>query len=329
MFSGCGGMDLGLVGGFQYLGKRYAKNPFRIEWANDLNTYACATYKHNLKHNIKVGSVWDHIDTMPDTCDLLIGGFPCQDISINGKRRGIEGERSGLYRAMVEATRRMRPKMFVAENVKGLLYPYNKDSLEKVIRDFTDLGYKVTYKLYLAANYGVPQMRERVLIVGVRDGETIFREPREIFSEENWITSEKAIQDLEDIPLNQSYSHVWSLAKRSSDQGGRILNPRRPSPTIRAECHGNNSFHYSLPRRISMREAARFQSFPDEFIFQARLRETERMIGNAVPPVFAWHVAQSIKETLAAFKVSQEPLLTEKRRKVAIQQEDFLKAAFC
>lgn len=309
MFSGCGGMDLGLIGGFEYLGKRFKGNPFDIKWANDLNPYACATYEHNLQHKIHVGSVWDHIDTMPATCDLLIGGFPCQDISINGKRRGIAGERSGLYRAMVEAVRRMRPKMFVAENVRGLLYAYNRESLETVISDFSALGYKVTYKLYLTADYGVPQSRERVLIVGVQDDVAPFVEPEAATPKGSWITSRTAIQDLEDTPLDQTHSHVWSLAKRSSDQGGRVLNPDKPSPTIRAECHGNNSFHYTLPRRISMREAARFQSFPDDFIFQARLRETERMIGNAVPPVFAWHMAQSIKATLEAFDVSESKVL--------------------
>ena len=246
---------------------------------------------------------------MPETCDLLIGGFPCQDISINGKRRGIAGERSGLYRAMVEAVRRMRPKMFVAENVRGLLYAYNRESLETVISEFSALGYKVTYKLYLTADYGVPQSRERVLIVGVQDDVAPFVEPEAATPKGSWITSRSAIKDLEGAPINQTHSHVWSLAKKSSDQGGRVLNPEKPSPTIRAECHGNNSFHYSLPRRISMREAARFQSFPDDFIFQARLRETERMIGNAVPPVFAWHVAQAIKETLEAFDVSDSKAL--------------------
>lgn len=302
MFSGCGGMDLGLMGDFEYLGERFESNPFDIVWANDLNPYACATYVHNLRHPIHVGSVWDHIDTIPDTCDLLIGGFPCQDISINGKRRGIAGERSGLYRAMVEAVRRMRPKMFVAENVRGLLYAYNRESLETVIKDFSELGYNVSYKLYVAADYGVPQSRERVLIVGVLDGASEFACPKPTTPKGSWITSKDAIQDLEEAPQNAEFSHVWSLAKRSGDQGGRTLDPAKPSPTIRAECHGNNSFHYSLPRRISMREAARFQSFPDTFEFKARLRETERMIGNAVPPVFAWHVAQSIKATLDAFK---------------------------
>ncbi|WBU62734.1 DNA cytosine methyltransferase [Paracoccus aerodenitrificans] len=305
MFSGCGGMDLGLLGGFDYLGKRFKRNPFEIVWANDLNPFACDTYEYNLKHKIHRGSVWDHIDHMPDQCDLLIGGFPCQDISINGKRRGISGERSGLYRAMVEAVRRMRPKMFVAENVRGLLYAYNRESLETVIKDFTSLGYEVSYKLYLTADYGVPQSRERVLIVGVLDGVSSFNAPKEVTPKGSWITSREAIRDLETAPQDDEYSHIWSLAKRSGDQGGRMLNPDRPSPTIRAECHGNNSFHYSLPRRISMREAARFQSFPDSFSFKARLRETERMIGNAVPPVFAWHIAQSIKEALNTFDDSK------------------------
>ena len=308
MFSGCGGMDLGLTGGFDFLGKRFKKNPFDIVWANDLNPYACATYVHNLRHAIHVGSVWDHIDSMPDSCDLLIGGFPCQDISINGKRRGIAGERSGLYRAMVEAVKRTSPKMFVAENVRGLLYAYNRESLETVIADFSDLGYTVSYKLYLAADYGVPQSRERVLIVGVKDGQAEFTAPDPVTPKGKWISSREAIADLEDAPQDPEFSHVWSLAKRSGDQGGRVLNPEKPSPTIRAECHGNNSFHYSLPRRISMREAARFQSFPDGFTFQARLRETERMIGNAVPPVLAWHVAQSIRQTLEAFdRADQRP----------------------
>jgi DNA (cytosine-5)-methyltransferase 1 len=198
--------------------------------------------------------------------------------------------------------------MFVAENVRGLLYAYNRESLETVISDFSALGYKVTYKLYLTADYGVAQSRERVLIVGVQDDAAPFAEPEAVTPKGSWITSRTAIQDLENAPLDSTHSHMWSLAKRSNDQGGRVLNPDKPSPTIRAECHGNNSFHYSLPRRISMREAARFQSFPDDFIFQARLRETERMIGNAVPPVFAWHVAQSIKATLEAFDVSENRL---------------------
>jgi DNA (cytosine-5)-methyltransferase 1 len=229
---------------------------------------------------------------------LVIGGFPCQDISINGKRAGVAGERSGLYRAMVEAVGKLKPKMFVAENVRGLLYKYNEDSLRQVLADFSALGYKVTYQLYHAADYGVPQRRERVFIVGVKDGLEKFEPPKPYLNKDTWITSSQAIKDLEEVEQDPEYSHIWSLAQKTSDQGGRQLDPDKTSHTIRAECHGNNQFHYSLPRRISMREAARFQTFPDDFLFKARLRETERMIGNAVPPVLAWHLGKSVRATL-------------------------------
>lgn len=312
MFSGCGGMDLGFQGGFDFLGETYQRLPFQIIWANDLNKYACATYQRNLGHDIHVGSVWDHFDSLPESCDLVIGGFPCQDISINGKRAGVAGERSGLFRAMVEAIRKTNPQMFVAENVRGLLYSYNKESLETVLREFSALGYDVTYDLYHASNYGVPQRRERVLIVGVKKGiGAVFTPPQKTHSKGNWITSKVSIQDLEHSNQDANWSHVWSLAQKSSDQGGRILDPNAPAHTVRAECHGNNQFHYSEPRRISMREAARFQSFPDNFLFLAKLRETERMIGNAVPPLLAWHLAGQVRKTLDAIFEGKNSIAAE------------------
>ena len=102
------------------------------------------------------------------------------------------------------------------------------------------------------------------------------------------------------MPKDESISHVWSEAKISGEQGNRKLVANRPGYTMRAECHGNIHFHYSLPRRISMREAARIQSFPDTFIFPTKLRATERQIGNAVPPVLAWHVAQAVLKLIRA-----------------------------
>src|SRR5690606_31183870 len=110
----------------------------------------------------------------------------------------------------------------------------------------------------------------------------------------SWITAKDAIGDLATLKEDSDFSHIWSRAKKSPEQGNRRMVAERPGYTIRAECHGNIQYHYSLPRRISMREAARFQSFPDNFRFQAKLRETERMIGNAVPPVLAWHVARQL-----------------------------------
>lgn len=294
MFSGCGGMDLGFAGGFEFMGRSYPQLPFSIVWSNDNNKAACKTYTHNLNRDIACGDVWDHIDELPTDADVLIGGFPCQDISINGKRAGINGPRTGLYRAMVEAVKRIRPKVFVAENVKGLLLGSNREALSQVLSDFGGLGYAVSYKLYKAADYGVPQMRERVVIVGTSSDADPFTPPEPERSSSEWITAEEAIGDLETAPEDRELNHIWSRANPSPEQGNRKLAADKPAHTIRAECHGNIQFHYSLPRRISMREAARIQSFPDSFIFKSGLRETERQVGNAVPPVFAWHVACSV-----------------------------------
>jgi len=121
MFSGCGGMDLGFKGGFEIFGRRYKSLPFEIVWANDSNIEACKTYERNLRHPIHRGDVWDLLNTIPSRADVIVGGFPCQDISVNGKRKGVNGARSGLYKAMIEAIRMTKPRVFVAENVKALL----------------------------------------------------------------------------------------------------------------------------------------------------------------------------------------------------------------
>jgi len=298
LFSGCGGMDLGFKGGFDFLGQRYAENPFEIIWANDINEAACRSYKRNIGDHIHQGDIWELLDVMPKEADVLIGGFPCQDISVNGKGAGVDGKRSGLYRAMVEAVSRVKPKIFVAENVKGLLMKHNVKSFEKVMADFKSLDYDVTFHLYHAADYGVPQTRERVMIIGTLPSIPKFSPPKATHNKDKYITAREAISDLEQLPENPDFNHVWSRANKSAEQGNRRLIAERPGYTIRAECHGNIQFHYDLPRRISMREAARFQSFPDSYIFESKLRETERQVGNAVPPVLAWHIAQAIKTCL-------------------------------
>lgn len=296
LFSGCGGMDLGIVGGFDFLGRHFSKTGFEIIWANEICPAACKTYRQNLGNYIIEGDISDVIDLLPKYADVVIGGFPCQDISINGKMLGINGKRSSLYTYIVEAVRRIRPKVFVAENVGGLLLKQNEFSLKKILEDFNSLGYNISYHLYHAADYGVPQTRERVFFVGTRKELSSFVPPAPTYTK--YITAKEALADLEGCVENKNFSHIWSNAKLSGEQGGRRLIADRPGYTIRAECHGNIQFHYALPRRISMREAARLQSFPDSFLFPCGLRETERQIGNAVPPVLAWHVANAIKPVL-------------------------------
>ena len=206
---------------------------------------------------------------------------------------GINGKRSSLYTAIVQAVSKIRPKVFVAENVGSLMLKKHNESRKKILEDFSSLGYKIHYQVYHAEDYGVPQTRERVFIVGTREDMPTFVPPSAttLFSP---VTAKEAISDLENHPRDEAFSHIWSEAKVSGEQGNRKLVANRPGYTMRAECHGNIHFHYCLPRRISMREAARIQSFPDSFVFPTGLRATERQIGNAVPPVLAWHVAQAV-----------------------------------
>ena len=300
LFSGCGGMDLGFRGGFAFGGRRYRRLPFDIAWANDIDALACDTYAANLgADHLHRGSIVDVMDTLPAAADVVIGGFPCQDVSINGQRRLARGERTILYEQMIRVIRRTKPRVFVAENVKGLLMSHGKPFFDRMLADFSLPGYTVSHKLYLAADYGVPQRRERLFIIGTRLGEP-FVHPQPI---RRHMTAQEALADLEGAAENRDTSHIWSKAKRSPEQGNRRLRADAPATTIRAEHHGNVQWHYQLDRRISLREAARLQSFPDAFDFVCAMRPTERQIGNAVPPVLAWHLAKAIGEHLDACRV--------------------------
>lgn len=288
LFSGCGGMDLGFLGGFKFLGKAYAPLGNRIVFANDISDAACQTYRQNLGPGIMSNGIEEAMQHLPGSCDILIGGFPCQDVSVNGQRQAGKGQRTVLYLKMIEAIEKTRPEVFVAENVRGLL---SFDFGQRVLSDFDLDGYALATTVLLASEHGVPQNRERLFIVGVKGRKPfMFPEP----SSDAPMTARNAIADLEGKLENPDLKHVWSRAKRSPEQGSRTLKADAPATTMRAEHHGNVQWHYSLPRRISLREQARFQSFPDDFGFPCGMRETERQIGNAVPPVLAWHIAKAI-----------------------------------
>jgi DNA (cytosine-5)-methyltransferase 1 len=293
LFSGCGGMDLGFLGDFDYGGRHYGRLPFEVTWANDVDQAACSTYAVNLHHEINCGDIRHVMTAMPTRADVVIGGFPCQDFSQAGKRRGFEFERGVLYRQMALAIKRTKPKAFVAENVVGLLSI--PGALERILQDFRDLGYNVGHHVLKAQDYGVPQTRERLFFVGVPHG-TEFEFPGPSGCDP--VTASEAIGDLAEMPEGAVDSHFWSNAKKSKGQGNAPIKADRPSPTIRAEHHGNIEFHYSLPRRLSAREAARLQSFPDEFRFPVSTTKAYKQIGNAVPPVLAWHLAGAVSEAL-------------------------------
>jgi DNA (cytosine-5)-methyltransferase 1 len=328
LFSGCGGMDLGFIGGFDYLGKRYDNLPFEIVFANDIDAKACLEYENFFKHKPITGDIKAYLDKLidnkkagndellpvevkrlPKECDVVIGGFPCQDFSVAGKRNGFSSERGRLYQQMKRVVEYSNPKIFIAENVKGLT---NLGEAINIIKnDFSNtgkFGYNITHNLLHAANYGVPQTRERVFIIGVRgdldDKKFVF--PPETHSADTdsdlpyWITAERAIADLglEDskIPNSNQYSKARNYG--SHLQGNKRIKSDFPAPTIRAEHHGNIEFHYSLNRRLTVRECARIQSFPDEFVFMTSPSSAYKLIGNAVPPLLAWNIAKSVANSL-------------------------------
>lgn len=311
LFAGCGGMDLGFEGGFKTLGKKYKKNKFKVTWANDIEPNACRTYRSYFGHKIVCGDITQILnqeenqsllffDTpIPEKADIVIGGFPCQDFSHAGKRKGFTTKRGSLYLSMVEVVRRTEPLIFVAENVKGLLTLHKGEALKTVVKDFESLGYHVAPKLYLAADFGVPQMRERVLIVGTRkDKLPVFEHPEPILNTEKHISVKTALDDLADLEEGAVPNHYWSKLKKNKGQGNSVVSPEKPAPTMRAEHHGNIEFHWNGKRRLSVREAARIQSFPDDFIFEPSTSSAYKQIGNAVPPVLAWHLASSIEQFL-------------------------------
>ena len=311
LFSGCGGLDLGFEGGFSFLGQEYPKNCFKTIFANDIVPQACETFKNYfgidpICEDIRI-ILKEKPYLIPD-CDVITGGFPCQDFSLAGKRLGFKSERGLLYQSMKNVIALKKPKMFIAENVKGLLNLGN--ALETIKEDFKQISpsYIVTHFLFNAANYEVPQLRERVLIFGVR--KDVYNElgpytpPRPILSNSSWITAEQAIKDLTTTNSHVKHQNEYSKAKNYGfhAQGNKPLKATKPSITIRAEHHGNIEFHYAEPRRLTVRECARLQSFPDNFNFFGAPSNIYKQIGNAVPPVLAWHVAKSIQSYLRGEK---------------------------
>ena len=160
LFSGCGGLDLGFI-----------NSGFNVIWANDFFKEAVETYKKNIGDHIVLGDITKiSSNEIPNDFDVLLGGFPCQGFSIANIKRSMKDERNFLYKEMLRIIKDKQPKYFVAENVKGLLSMQKGKVIEMIVNDFQDLGYDVDYKLLRASDFGVPQNRERVFIIGNRLG---------------------------------------------------------------------------------------------------------------------------------------------------------------
>lgn len=338
LFSGCGGMDLGFVGDFEYLGKKYSRNPFEIIFANDIFRQAREVYEVNFNHKPEEKSISDlnfEQDLPKENVDVVLGGFPCQSFSYAGKRKGLEDPRGQLYAEMIKVVRHYKPKFFVAENVdgirnskKGTCETISTSALEIILKEFSEAGYNVQYQVLLAADYGVPQSRKRVIIIGIRkdlgDNFDVYY-PQKLYDEtgeftgRKWLTAKDGIDDLWDQVNNPMIPNhtIKDISKAKfypgkKTQGNNKIKADRPSPTIRAEHHGNIEAHYRTTlddpedmagwRRLSVRECARIQSFPDSYNFTTSASAAYKMIGNAVPPVLAWHIARAILYTLDQIK---------------------------
>jgi len=319
LFSGCGGLDLG-----------FHQQGFKTVWANDIDSRAVETFNHNCEGNVAVCQDIATIDpdNIPD-CDIILGGFPCQDFSMIWKRQGIDTDRGNLYRHFVRFVDAKKPKVFVAENVKGLLSANKGKAIEIIQRELAEIEprYIIKPKLYNFADFGVPQFRERVLIVGIRsDIKYEFCHPQPTHGPQTgtpYVTAGEALRDVETVEHNNEAlkvtERVTERLKRISQGGNykdipindplyvkgmishvyRRLHRDEPSKTIIAAGGGGTwGYHFEQPRPLTNRERARLQSFPDSFVFKGSVAEVRKQIGNAVPPVGVWELAKTIKQLL-------------------------------
>lgn len=306
-FCGCGGLDLGFRGGFKYHDEDYPRLPFNILEAYDIEPRCIETYNDYFGegHAFVKDLAEDKLEGISQA-DILIGGFPCQEFSSCGPLGGLESERGRLYKALTTYMNMYTPKIVVGENVINLERMDNGDVLRAIEQDLAAEGYAVRVWKMFAPDYGVPQRRTRLIFMCVR--KDIFEnygfpeEPEARFKGKHR-SIEWAIGDLigvtdNSVVPNQGDFFGASKAKKGNGQGDESNKKDLPAYTIRANPKSRVQFHYSLDRRLTVRECARIQTFPDDFVFKFSKTVNISQIGNAVPPIMAYMVAQSVEQYL-------------------------------
>jgi len=321
LFSGAGGLDLG-----------FKKAGFQTIWANEYDKDIWETFEKNFQNTVldKRSIVKVLSEEIPETLGL-IGGPPCQSWSEAGKSRGIEDDRGQLFFEFIRVLRDKKPLFFLAENVSGMLASRHSEALENIKKHFTDSGYILSFKLLNAHDYNVPQDRKRIFFVGYRNDLNMQFEFPDAVDEKLFL--EDVIDDLKDSALaakNKTYSNddacelfnheymtgsfssmymsrnrvrAWDEPSFTIQAGGRHapLHPQAPKMELvekdkRKFVEGSEELY----RRLSIRECARIQTFPDEHKFYYKnLTAGYKMVGNAVPPNLAYILAEKIYEDLS------------------------------
>jgi DNA (cytosine-5)-methyltransferase 1 len=344
-FAGAGGLDLG----FQNAG-------FDVVWANEYDKEIWETYEKNHKHTIlDKRSIVDIPSSEVPDCDGIIGGPPCQSWSEAGSKKGIADKRGQLFYEFMRILADKKPKFFLAENVSGMLLPAHKEALANIKQMFQDIGYTLSFQLLNVSDYGVPQDRKRVFFIGYRNDLKIKFEFPKPTTSENKITLLKAIGDLKDtvLPAKQGnltngndckvsnheymiggFSSIfmsrnrvrsWDEVSFTIQAGGRHapIHPQAPKmkfieQNLREFVKGKENLY----RRLSVRECARIQTFPNSFTFHySSVVAGYKMIGNAVPVRMGKVLAQKIFSDLENIKVE--------KKKAAIVNSNFLSVKEC
>ncbi len=312
LFCGAGGMAKGFeMAGFKQVGG--------LDWFKE----AGMTYRENFNHphiegDITQRSVKDKfVNTVKRELNgrsltVLSGGFPCQGFSMSGSRI-VEDERNSLYKDMLQIIEELQPEFIVAENVKGLRSMLKGKVEDKIKEDIANLGYAVNVTILNAADYYVPQKRERIIFVANRIKKKNHH-PKPLLSPENYITTKEAIEDLVKRKDDVAFNHVRT--KHRDDMKKRLARvPEGKSlydnysdswkkcPWNEASCtikenHGGVNIHPIESRVITVREMARLQSFPDDFIFKGAKGKQMVQIGNAVPPLLAKAIGLTIRKII-------------------------------
>jgi len=334
LFSGMGGMDVGFseqvivhsesILSSDFIDSAYTINgfvnlkrlPFKIVFQNDILPAAKKVAElNNWNHNYTLKDIRDCITdnyAFP-SADVITGGFPCQDFSHAGKRKGFDSNRGTLYQSYVDVVKRVKPIIFIAENVNGLLTMAG-NPIQKIMDDFAAVGYEVKYQLIKCEEFGIPQTRHRVIIMGIRldcryklkDDWNVITENKKKCSIKHYFMHLEEPDKSMDM-AQQSYSKAAKLEK---GQGQTEIKMDGFCPTMRAEHHGNIEFRrlnggknnegHLLERRLSVREAALIQTFPPNCILTEKKPSSMayKPIGNAVPPLLGYIIARKVQQIL-------------------------------